>query len=327
MDLELIEPDYFTLDEFEFLNGRILHDLPVEYYSFGNPVYDDEGHIVNAIIYFHGTGGNFSSFKSINTMLDENQPFDMNKYFFVILSTLGTPGSSSPSSSGLNGDYPEYGILDMVNFNKKFIEERFNITHPLGLIGNSMGGFEAVCWASVYPDTIDFLISLVSSYKVGGQNYIISKVMNDIIESDADFNNGHPKNNLQRSLILSSKSMFSYGFSRQFYMDEAIEDINVSMEEFALECAQENVLDAYYRNRACMNYDLTSIVSNITAKTLIVAIYEDQYFPPELDAIPMHALIKDSKLICYNSYYGHVGSSELNKISNELEEFLLQLED
>lgn len=327
MDLDLIEPEYYTLDEFEFLNGRILNDLPVEYYSFGTPVYDDEGHITNAIIFFHGTGGNYSSFKSINTMLEEDQAFDMNKYFFVILSTLGTPGSSCPSNSGLNGDYPEYGILDMVNFNRKFLEKRFNITHPHGLIGNSMGGFEALCWASVYPDTINFLISLVSSYKVGGQNYIISKVTNDIIESDPDFNNGHPKKNLEHSLILSSKAMFSYGFSRQFYMDQSIEDINAAMEEFALECAEENVLDAYYRNRASMNYDLTSIVSDITAKTLIVAIYEDQYFPPELDAIPMHALIKDSRLICYNSYYGHVGSAELNKISYEIEEFLSTLDE
>lgn len=327
MDLELIEPEYFYIDEFEFLNGTTLKNLPVEYYAFGTPEYDEEGHIVNAIIYFHGTGGNYASFKPINTMLDENQPFDMNKFFFISLSTLGTPGSSSPSSSGLHGDYPEYGILDMVNFNKVFIEKRFNIIHPLGLIGNSMGGFEAICWASVYPDTVDFLISLVSSYKVGGQNYIISKVMNDIIELDPDFNNGYPSHNLENSLILSSKAMFSYGFSRQFYMEQPIEEINASMEEFAIECSQEDVLDAYYRNRASMNYDLTSIVSDITAKTLIIAIYEDQYFPPELDAIPMHALIEESKLICYNSYYGHVGSSELNKISYELEEFLSEFKE
>jgi homoserine O-acetyltransferase len=55
---------------------------------------------------------------------------------------------------------------------------------------------------------------------------------------------------------------------------------------------------------------------------LIIAIYEDQYFPPELDAIPMHALIENSKLVCFNSYLGHVGSSQLYKITDEVESFM-----
>ena len=42
-----------------------------------------------------------------------------------------------------------------------------------------------------------------------------------------------------------------------------------------MEDSQEDVLDAYYRNNASMNYDLTDIISNITAKTLIIGIYED----------------------------------------------------
>lgn len=322
MDIEAISPEYYTLKEFEFSDGTILKNQTVEYMTVGTPEYDDEGHITNAIIYFHGTTGNYGSIKRISVALGENLPFDTNKFFFVSLSTLGTPGSSSPSTSNLGADYPEYTILDMVNFNKKFLKECLNIVSPLGLIGNSMGGFEAVTWAAVYPTDISFLISLVSSYKVGGQNYVIGKVMNDIITSDSDFNNKNVTSNLKRSLELSSKAMYSFGLSRQFYMDQSIEDIDKYMDEFAMEDSQENVLDAYYRNLASMHYDLTDIVSNITAKTLIIGIYEDQYFPPELDAIPMHALIKNSTLVCYNSYLGHVGSSQLNKISDELEEFM-----
>lgn len=324
MDIESIPPKTYILKEFEFINGKKLENQPVEYMTLGTPEYDEDGHIINAVIYFHGTTGSYSSIKRINVVLGEDKPFGTDKFFFVSLSTLGTPGSSSPSTSGLHGDYPEYGVLDMVNFNKVFLKECLNIIHPLGLIGNSMGGFEAITWAAVYPDDIDFLISLVSSYKVGGQNYIISKVMNDIIVSDPDFNNGKVTGNLKRSLEIASKSMYSFGLSRQFYMDQSIEDINKYMDEFAHEDAEEDVLDAYYRNVASMNYDLTSLVSDINVPTLIIGIYEDQYFPPELDAIPMHSLIENSTLVCYNSYLGHVGSSELNKIYDELENFLVQ---
>ena len=322
MDIESIMPEYYTLKEFTFTNGRTLENQKVEYLTLGTPKYDENNNITNAIIYFHGTTGNYGSIKRISEALGENMPFDTDKFFFVSLSTLGTPGSSSPSTSGLFNEYPEYSILDMVNFNKKFLSEALNITKPLGLIGNSMGGFEAVTWASVYPDDISFMISLVSSYKVGGQNYIVGKVMNDIIESDPEFNKKDAK--CKRSLEISSKAMYSFGLSREYYMDLKKDEINSFMDEFALEDSQENVYDAYYRNRASIEYDLTDTVSNIKVPTLIIGIYEDQYFPPELDAVPMHALIENSKLVCYNSYIGHIGSSQLSKIRDELDEFMKQ---
>ena len=311
MEIESINPEYYTLDNFTFINGTTLENLTVEYLTFGTPSYDEEGNINNAIIYFHGTSGNYASIKRISEAVGKGLPFDTDKFFFVSLSTLGTPGTNSPSTSKLFNKYPEYTVLDMVNFNKKFLKQALKIKKPLGLIGNSMGGFD-----------IEFLISLVSSYKVGGKNYILGKVMNDIIETDPNFNN--PDKELKRSLKLSSKAMYSFGLSRQYYMDLSKEEINNFMDEFAVEDSEENVYDAYYRNKASINYDLSNEVSNITARTLIIAIYEDQYFPPELDAIPMNGLINDSKLIIYNSYIGHIGSSQLNKIQDELAEFMSQ---
>lgn len=322
MQIESIDPEYYTLDKFTFQNGTTLENLNVEYITFGTPRYDEEGHIANAVIYFHGTSGNYGSIKRIKEAIGKKLAFDTEKLFFVSLSTLGTPGSSSPSTSKLFNKYPEYTVLDMVNFNKEFLKRALNILNPLGLIGNSMGGFEALTWAATYPDNIGFIISLVSSYKVGGQNYILGKVMNDIIESDPDFNN--PQEELKRSLKLSSKAMYSFGLSRKYYMDLTKDEINSYMDEFAEEDSEENVYDAYYRNKATINYDLTEEISNIKVPTLIIAITEDQYFPPELDAIPMHSLIKNSQLIIYNSYIGHIGSSQLNKIKDELEEFMYQ---
>jgi homoserine O-acetyltransferase len=324
MDVESLNPEYYTLDNFTFENGETLENLTVEYLTLGTPFYDDEGNITNAIVYFHGTSGNYASIKRIQVAVGKDLPFDTDKYFFVSLSTLGTPGSSSPSTSGLYGDYPEYSVLDMVNFNKKFLMKALNIIKPFGLIGNSMGGFEALTWAAIYPDDISFVMSLVSSYKVGGQNYILGKVMNDIIESDPDFNKEGKE--LKRSLQLSSKVMYSFGLSRQYYMDLSKDEMNSFMDEFAIEDSMENIYDAYFRNKASIKYDLTDKVSNINVPTLIVAISEDQYFPPELDAIPMRALIDNSRLIIYNSYIGHIGSSQLNKIKDELQDFMSQFD-
>lgn len=323
-EIESIKPEHAVLDEFTFTDNTSLENQPVEYMTLGTPEYDEEGYIKNAVIYFHGTDGNYSSIKRIRLALGENLPFDTDRFFFVSLSTLGTPGSSSPSTTGLYDKYPEYTILDMVNFNREFLKKHLKIRKPLGLIGNSMGGFEAVTWAACYPDEMHFLVSLVSSYRVGGQNYVLAKVMNDIIECDPDYKGGRT---CERALGLSSKAMYSFGLSRQYYMDLSKEEINEYMDMFAQEESEQNVHDAYYRNRASLNYDMTDKVSDIKVPTLIIAIYEDQYFPPELDAIPMHSKIKNSKLVCYNSTLGHVGSNQLDKIRDELEEFMQQFKN
>ena len=46
----------------------------------------------------------------------------------------------------------------MVNFQNKFLKDKFGITHVRGIIGNSMGGFVALTCAVLYPDYADFII-------------------------------------------------------------------------------------------------------------------------------------------------------------------------
>ena len=326
-DVESIEAEYFTLNEFKFKNGEILRDAKVEYITFGTPNYDDNGIISNAVIYFHGSSGSCYSVKRICEDIGVGELFDTDRWFFISVSALGCPNSASPSVSGLMNKFPEYDVEDMVNFQKQFIEERFGITHVKGLIGNSMGGFEVLTWGCVYPDSVDFIISLVSSFKVGGHNYALSRIMNNILETDPDYNGGAYdlplSESLKRSLKLSSDAMYCYGLSREEYRNNMTnEEIMDAMAEFAEESLEEDPNDIIYMNRSSLEYDLTDQLSDITAKVLIIAINQDQYFPPNLDAIPMSKMIKDSKLIIYDSCMGHVGSSELYKIKDDLEEFL-----
>ena len=63
-------------------------------------------------------------------------------------------------------------------------------------------------------------------------------------------------------------------------------------------------------------------LNKIRSKVLIIGINQDQYFPPNLDAIPMHNLIEDSELIIYDSDLGHIGFRELETIEEELSEFM-----
>jgi homoserine O-acetyltransferase len=314
-----INPSYHTLKNFKFVSGEILEEAVVEYITFGNPKYDKAGKINNAIVYCHGWSGDFASVRKIDELTSKGEVFDKDKYFFISLSCLGSPGSFSPSTSNLGTNFPEYVIKDMVNFQIAFLKDKFNISHLKGIIGNSMGGFEVLTWASNYPDYMDFVISLVSSYKVAGHNYALFKQMNNIIESDKDYNQG---NISKRALRLASESMYPYGLSREFYRNLSNSEIDLAIEEMSNEGLEMDLNDIIYRNNASMSYDIEEELNKIIAKVLIVAINQDQYFPPELDAIPMSKMIKNSKLVIYDSLLGHVGSNEIIKIKKEINDFI-----
>ena len=76
-----------------------------------------------------------------------------------------------------------------------------------------------------------------------------------------------------------------------------------------------------------MDYDIEKDLNKIKSKVLIIGINQDQYFPPNLDAIPMYNLIEDSELIIYDSDLGHIGFRELETIEKELSEVKQQVDN
>lgn len=328
-NIDFAKPEYFNLGKFKFSTGEILENLSVEFITAGTPIYDDNGNIVNAVIYCHGSSGDYGSIRRIEEVSGSGNIFDTDKLFFISLSALGSPSSFSPSVSNLRGNFPHYKIIDMVNFIRQFLLEKFSIKKVKGLIGNSMGGFVVLTWAASYPNEMDFVISLVSSYKVAGHNYALSRIMDDIVRACPDYNDGDyiETEALNKTFKLANEIMFNYGFSRLHYRQLSNPEIDENIKSMINEETKDDINDMVYRNDATLYYDIEDKLSNINSKVLIVGINQDQYFPPELDAIPMSKLIKNSRLVIYDSINGHIGSRELNKISTELEEFLSDFYD
>ena len=326
-DYFINKKEYFTLDSFEFENGKVLEDVNVEYMTFGTPIYDGDGLIKNAIIYCHGSLGNYSSMKKIAPLVGRGDVFDENKYFFICLSALGSPGSCSPSATDLKNRFPKYSINDVVNFQKKFLAEKFHINHVLGMIGVSMGGFVCLASAIEYPDFADFIICGVSSYKVAGHDFILSRFVNEIIESDPDYNRGEVTYSLLRTLRLASLAEFNFGLSKEALRDMPNAELSAEFENFGNESIETDIYDLKYCNECCMHFDVEEDLGKITSKALIVACNQDPHFPPNLDAIPMSKMIKDSQLLVIDSDLGHLCFNEIEKFSKELEEFLEDFND
>ena len=310
------------MDSFEFENGAVLKDVKVEYITFGTPIYDEDGLIKNAIIYCHGSLGNYASMKKVAPLVGKDDVFDENRYFFISLTALGSPNSCSPSTTGLNSKFPKYSIRDVVNFQKQFLKEKFNISHVLGMIGNSMGGFVSLTSAIDYPDFADFIIVGVSSYKVAGHDYILSKFVDEIITSDPDYAKGEMTYSLLRTLRLANLAEFNFGLSKKALRDMPNEELAGEFENFGNEMMEVDIYDLKYCNESCMNFNVENDLDKIKSKVLIISCKQDPHFPPELDAIPMSNMIKDSELIIMDSDLGHLCFNELESVSGELKEFM-----
>lgn len=295
--------------------------------TFGTPKHDENSVITNAIIYAHGSLGNFSSIKKIFPLISTKDPFDESKYFFICISALGSPGSCSPSTTNLKNKFPKYSIIDVVNFQKQFLKEKFGIEHILGLIGNSMGGFVGLTQAIEYPDFQDFIICGVSSYKVAGHDYILSKFVDEIITSDPDYAKGELTYSLIRTLRLANLAEFNFGISKEALREMSNVELDSEFENFGNEMLEIDIYDLKYCNESCMHFNVEDGLDKIKSKVLIIACKQDPHFPPELDAIPMSKMIKDSQLIIMDSELGHLCFNELETISDELNEFMRDFDD
>ena len=314
--------EYFTMDSFKFESGKVLKDVSVEYMTFGTPKYDENGFISNAIIYNGGSLSDFTSIKKIFPISCPGDVFDKTRYFFICLSPLGSGGSCSPSSTDLKNKFPKYTMRDVSNFQRQFIEEKFGISHVLGIIGNSMGGFVALTQAINNPDFLDFIICGVTSYKVAGHDYILSRFVDEIITSDPDYAKGEMTYSLVRTLRLANLAEFNFGLSKESLRAMSNDELSFEFETFGNEMLETDIYDLKYCNECCMNFNVEDELDKVKAKTLIIACKQDPHFPPELDAIPMSGMIENSQLIVMDSELGHLCFNELETISDELKEFL-----
>lgn len=315
------------MDSFKFQNGEVLNDVKVEYMTYGTPKYGENGVINNAILYCSGSLGNFAGVNKILPLTFSKCPFDSDKYFFISLTALGSSGSCSPSQTGLKNKFPKYNMLDVVNFQKQFLAEKFGINHVLGLIGNSMGGFVGLTQAIEYPDFQDFIITGVSSYKVAGHDFILSRFVDEIIESDSDYAKGELTYSLIRTLRIACLAEFNFGLSKEALRAKTNDELSFEFEEFGNEMIETDIYDLKYCNVASMNFNVEDDLDKITSKVLIISCKQDPHFPPELDGIPMAEMIEDSELIVMDSELGHLCFNELENISYELNEFMENFDD
>ena len=284
----------YIIEEFKFDYGRALNNVEIQYATRGTPKYDDEGNIINAFIFCHRFNGDCSSFDDLDRLIGTDSVLSDYDFFYISITSLGFPESCSPSTTNLKSDFPQYSIKDCVNFKRKFLSERFNITNVLGILGVGFGGYEAFTWACEYPYEMKFLIIGYSSFKTNGYRYILSKVMDSIaLLSDDYYNDEIYSQSLSEIMVPINRLLYSQLFSKKIFQDLTLKEIDGLMDEFVDEGLFKDIYDMKFRNDAILNYDVEDKLTNIKAKTLIVSDSDDVYYSPEFDTYPLKDKIEN----------------------------------
>ncbi len=313
-----------VLEEFEFENGHVLQDVEVEYTTRGTPRYDEEGNIINAIIYCHRFNGNCLSIEDLNQLLGPRSMLADFNFFYISITSLGFPESCSPSTTKLKFDFPKYSIKDCVNFKRKFLTEVFNINNILGILGVGTGGYEAFTWGCEYPDEMEFLIIGSSSFKTNGYRYIMSKAIGNLIESSDAYLDTVYSDQLSKLMFSINALIYTQYFSKRAFQNFSREDLDMLMDTFIEEGSSEDIYDFKYRNDATLNYDVEDKLSNIKAKTLIVSTSEEIYYSPEFDTYPLKDKIENLEIYIFDAQdfvYNYDYSLFVNLFREFLEEF------
>ena len=290
-----------VLDEFEFENGQTLRDVEVEYTTRGTPKYDDEGNIINAILYCHRFNGNCLSIEDLHQLIGPKSELSDYNFFYISITSLGYPESCCPSTTQLKFDFPKYTIHDRVNFKRKFLAEVFNMNKVLGILGVGIGGYEAYTWACEYPDELEFLIIGNSTFKTDGYKYITSKAVDDMINASDSYLDKVYSENLTKIMFSINSLIYSQYFTKRALKTFTNDELDLLMDEFVEEGSSVDIYDFKYSNHASLDYDLEDKLSNIRAKTLVANASDDCYYSPEFDVHPLKEKIENLEIYIFDA--------------------------
>ncbi|HXB94650.1 MAG TPA: alpha/beta fold hydrolase, partial [Puia sp.] len=186
------EVDY-ELKNFTFVSGETLPALRLHYTTFGKPVKDKNGKVINAVYIMHGTTGNSHNFVNglfAGHLFEPGQLLDAEKYFIILPDGIGHGRSSKPSD-GLHMKFPKYTYDDMVKADYMVLNGQMGVNHLRLILGTSMGAMHCWVWAETYPDFMDACMANASEpVEIGGRNRITRFAAIQCVEADPTWKGG-----------------------------------------------------------------------------------------------------------------------------------------
>ncbi len=293
--LQTTEGDYIARD-FHFRSGESLPELRLHYTTLGTPHRDAQGHIDNAVMVLHGTGGSGQQFlrpQFAAVLFAPGGVLDPAKYFIVLPDGIGH-GKSSKPSDGLHAKFPHYDYDDMVAAQQALLVDGLHVDHARLIMGTSMGCMHAFVWGEMYPEYMDALMPLACQpVMIAGRNRMWRKMTIDAITLDLAWMGGEYKTQPVGALRTVADLLVIAGSApiplQVEYPTRDAADAALA-EVFDRQFKNLDANDFLYQVSSSRNYDPSPKLETIRARVMWINSADDFINPPELGVA--EALVK-----------------------------------
>ncbi len=308
----------YDLGNFTLEDGGTLRGCQLAYATHGKLNKKKD----NAILipsWFSGTSKIFEQ-----AYIGAGRALDPDKYFIICVNQIGNGLSSSPHNTpapGGMGAFPKVRIGDDVRAQHQLVTEHFGIAELALVVGGSMGAQQTYEWAVRYPPMVKRAAAICGTAKNTDHDFLYTQTLMDAITSDPGWNKGYYKSNedVREGLQRHGRLWGVMGFSTEFYKQEvwrglgfsSVDDMMVNFLDFYFTAMDPNSLltQAWKWQRGDVSRhtggDLKKALGRITAKTFVMPIDEDMFFPPR-DCKAEQKMIKGSEFRLLKSPCGHL---------------------
>ena len=279
------------LADFGFNTGETLPSITMNVYTLGAPQRDEDGHIVNAVMLLHGTGGSGLSLLRPSfgdELFGPGQPLDLERYYIVSPDNLGHGDSSKPSD-GLHAAFPRYDYDDMVEAQYRMLTEGLGVQGLDMIVGTSMGCMHGFVWGETYPGFARRLVPLAcNAIEIAGRNRMFRQMIIDGFEQDPAYDGGNYADPaaLRTGQAVYANTLVLAG-SNPYRMqadaptrEEAVDQLHSTLQRYRDHPADPN--DTIYQFDASRNYNPAPRLSEIRVPVLWINSADDFINPPGL---------------------------------------------
>jgi homoserine O-acetyltransferase len=250
---------------------------------------------------------------------------DPTKYFIIVVNQIGNGLSTSPhNASGAQAgpNFPKVRIGDDVRAQHKLLTEQYGLKALELVVGGSMGAQQAYEWAVRYPDFVKRAAPIAGTAKNTEHDFVFGDTLNESITSDPAFNNGNYASSAEvaAGLKRQAKLWTVMGWSTDFFRAERHKALGFD----SVQAFVDNFMTGYFapmdpNNLLAMSWkwqrgdvsrltggDLVAALGRIKAKTYVMPITHDMFFPPA-DCEVEQRLIPGSEFRPLKSIAGHLG--------------------
>lgn len=309
-----------SIGRLELEEGGVIEDCWLAFATAGT-LNEDKSNAILLPTWYSGSHGAYFS-----TYVGAGHALDPEKYFIISINQIGNGLSVSPFNTADDSismsKFPQVRIGDDVVAQERLLREHFGITELFAVVGGSMGAQQTYEWIVRFPEKVKRAAAIAGTAKNTPHDFIFTQTLNEAIESDPGFNGGEYTSHTEVADGLRRQSHLwaVMGFSTEYWKREEWRSLGFDSKEAVL----SDFLDALFLSmdpNTLLNNawkwqrgdvsrhtdgDLAAALGRVQAKTFVMPISEDMFFPVR-DCAAEQELIPGSELRVIEDNAGHLG--------------------